>query len=262
MKYQGPCIDCGQFKEQQYILKRCIACYQKFHRYSQEFHPRKKYPGPCISCGTMESTSGRFVKKLCSTCISRLRKTGTTELRPSRKYLGPCIVCGSTIPGKTKSFQEKMCGKCYRHYIYVKTHPKMPPKYCIDCGQEISNRSKKERCLNCHTKYMRRINQNYKNRQYKIIQKYRKSKNGQETGRAHVRRRRAIIAEVENTLTQQEWQDILKKFDYKCAYCGTDEKIEMDHVIPISKGGPHTKNNVVPACRFCNASKGNRPIKA
>ncbi|MDB4875733.1 MAG: hypothetical protein JWM41_2179 [Gemmatimonadetes bacterium] len=30
----------------------------------------------------------------------------------------------------------------------------------------------------------------------------------------------------------------------------------MDHVIPISRGGSHTRENVVPACRSCNSKKG------
>jgi 5-methylcytosine-specific restriction endonuclease McrA len=34
--------------------------------------------------------------------------------------------------------------------------------------------------------------------------------------------------------------------------------LTMDHVVPLSKGGPHTKENVVPACRPCNARKKDR----
>ena len=42
-----------------------------------------------------------------------------------------------------------------------------------------------------------------------------------------------------------------------CQYCGgTAENI--DHVVPRSKGGSHTWDNVVAACRTCNARKENR----
>jgi 5-methylcytosine-specific restriction endonuclease McrA len=34
----------------------------------------------------------------------------------------------------------------------------------------------------------------------------------------------------------------------------------MDHIVPISKGGTHTLDNVQMAHRFCNLSKGNRSI--
>lgn len=44
---------------------------------------------------------------------------------------------------------------------------------------------------------------------------------------------------------------------HRCQYCGgTAESI--DHVIPRSKGGPHTWENVVAACRPCNVHKGDR----
>ncbi|HQE49833.1 MAG TPA: HNH endonuclease [Fervidobacterium sp.] len=73
-------------------------------------------------------------------------------------------------------------------------------------------------------------------------------------------RRRAREEKVESTLTSDEWESILKKYNYRCAYCGSGEKIEMDHVVPISKGGGHTFENVVPACRSCNASKSNKDL--
>jgi len=48
----------------------------------------------------------------------------------------------------------------------------------------------------------------------------------------------------------------------KCAYCGIDfdenNLPTRDHIIPISKGGDNTKENVIPACRICNAKKGNK----
>lgn len=34
--------------------------------------------------------------------------------------------------------------------------------------------------------------------------------------------------------------------------------IEFDHLVPLSKGGPNTAENVVLSCRFCNRSRCNR----
>ena len=41
---------------------------------------------------------------------------------------------------------------------------------------------------------------------------------------------------------------------HKCQYCNAPAE-NIDHVIPRSKGGPHTWENVVAACRPCNARK-------
>lgn len=57
------------------------------------------------------------------------------------------------------------------------------------------------------------------------------------------------------TLTLAEWREILAQYDHRCAYCGSNRDITMDHQVPIQRGGRHDKENVVPACRQCNASK-------
>lgn len=57
-----------------------------------------------------------------------------------------------------------------------------------------------------------------------------------------------------STLTSEEWAEI--KATGSCMYCGrSDVALTMDHVIPLSRGGAHTKDNVVPACKPCNSSK-------
>jgi 5-methylcytosine-specific restriction endonuclease McrA len=45
--------------------------------------------------------------------------------------------------------------------------------------------------------------------------------------------------------------------DYQCQYCGRPAE-NVDHVIPRSKGGSHTWDNVVAACKPCNSRKENR----
>lgn len=43
-----------------------------------------------------------------------------------------------------------------------------------------------------------------------------------------------------------------------CVYCGSTERISIDHVVPLSRGGKHEASNLAPACLPCNASKNNR----
>jgi 5-methylcytosine-specific restriction endonuclease McrA len=44
---------------------------------------------------------------------------------------------------------------------------------------------------------------------------------------------------------------------HRCQYCGAAAE-NLDHVVPRSKGGPHTWENVVAACRPCNTRKEDR----
>jgi 5-methylcytosine-specific restriction endonuclease McrA len=61
-------------------------------------------------------------------------------------------------------------------------------------------------------------------------------------------------------LTAQDWRDILAAFASHCAYCDrTMTRLTQDHITPLSKGGSHTKSNIVPACRSCNSKKHTGP---
>ncbi len=44
---------------------------------------------------------------------------------------------------------------------------------------------------------------------------------------------------------------------HTCQYCGRAAE-NVDHVVPRSRGGSHTWDNVVAACRRCNGKKENR----
>jgi 5-methylcytosine-specific restriction endonuclease McrA len=81
--------------------------------------------------------------------------------------------------------------------------------------------------------------------------------------RNYIRRAQVKAAGV-GKVTAAEWQAIKDQFDNACAYCGTAEspslKLTQDHLIPVSKLGPHMKDNVVPACQVCNSRKGAKII--
>ena len=78
--------------------------------------------------------------------------------------------------------------------------------------------------------------------------------------RAAVRRRKRV-ALADNDLTVAQWLAIREAWAATCAYCGTvDAGLQKDCVLPISRGGRYTLENVVPACRSCNASKSNDEV--
>jgi 5-methylcytosine-specific restriction endonuclease McrA len=66
--------------------------------------------------------------------------------------------------------------------------------------------------------------------------------------------------------TDEEWQELLKKHNYRCVNCGIhadDAKaylgnygLTKDHIIPVSKGGVDDISNIQPLCWDCNRKKG------
>jgi hypothetical protein len=50
---------------------------------------------------------------------------------------------------------------------------------------------------------------------------------------------------------------IYKRDDHECQYCGSKKDLTIDHVIPRSRGGQDTWENLVACCTKCNLKKGN-----
>jgi len=50
---------------------------------------------------------------------------------------------------------------------------------------------------------------------------------------------------------------VFARDNHRCQYCSASAE-NLDHVVPRSRGGPHTWENVVASCRACNARKEDR----
>lgn len=58
------------------------------------------------------------------------------------------------------------------------------------------------------------------------------------------------------------WRQLTKWFGDWCPYCGeSNKKLTVDHVVPISKGGTNSIENLIPCCGSCNSSKGNKSME-
>lgn len=49
---------------------------------------------------------------------------------------------------------------------------------------------------------------------------------------------------------------VWRRDEGRCVRCGSQEKIELDHIIPLAKGGSNTARNVQVLCERCNREKG------
>ena len=95
--------------------------------------------------------------------------------------------------------------------------------------------------------------------EYKEVErKRRQTPDGKATKRRGNHKRRALKANC--TTESIDETKIWDECDNQCIYCGSTERLELDHVIALSNGGPNCESNLVIACKSCNSSKGNRPL--
>jgi 5-methylcytosine-specific restriction endonuclease McrA len=155
---------------------------------------------------------------------------------------------------------------------YAKEYRQKNKEYFKEYGDRYNKGHKEGRRINSINYYHRHKEQRKEyNRKYyqenislklKYQREYLKTENGKATNQRRYFKKQAIMKEIINTLTAKEWLDILEKYNYKCIYCGKRLidafDVTRDHIIPISKGGNNTKENVVPACRSCNSKKYNK----
>ena len=79
------------------------------------------------------------------------------------------------------------------------------------------------------------------------------------TARA-ARKRKRRMDRVEHDLSPEQWAALQAAWG-GCAYCGaTGTPLQRDCVLPISRGGRYTLDNIAPACGSCNASKCNDEV--
>ncbi|HKC91637.1 MAG TPA: HNH endonuclease [Candidatus Limnocylindria bacterium] len=57
------------------------------------------------------------------------------------------------------------------------------------------------------------------------------------------------------SFSSAEWLALLGRHQGSCAYCGSKTLIEIDHRIPLARGGSNLISNILPACRRCNRRK-------
>lgn len=215
------CINCGaEFAPRNSLHKFCSRkCKWTVANKKRSSKTERVCPG----CG--KDISEEFAsKKYCSTACRSWVKNGNTELRVLNTN---CVRCGT-------QFASFRAGK----------------KYCsVTCkkmaGNERRGPSNAERYL--------------RERDHRLSFAKRYAMLHPEVGQAAKRRRKALLGgNGSYRFSGKDWKKCLARHGNRCAYCGGTEKLSMDHVVPVTKGGTHGAGNIVPACMSCNASKGNK----
>jgi 5-methylcytosine-specific restriction endonuclease McrA len=66
---------------------------------------------------------------------------------------------------------------------------------------------------------------------------------------------------VRTTIPQKFKEYIFQKYNSRCNFCGSNINLQIDHLIPISRGGTDDLDNLQLLCIDCNKLKSNRIFK-
>lgn len=171
-----------------------------------------------------------------------------------------CKVCGGLKPMANNAFT---CQQCIDDgYKYCKWCDRVLPigafSYNIQC---LCYNATCNECKNAKKKHLISTNEEAHQKALAAnrasMYKARHSVEGNARMRAHLQNYRNGLL---GTYSAEEWLECCEFFDNKCAYCGSTDKLTVDHIAPVSKGGANRIYNLVPACQHCNSSKNNRSL--
>jgi 5-methylcytosine-specific restriction endonuclease McrA len=173
-----------------------------------------------------------------------------------------CRVCGeNAVAAKTG---PATCPTCRREkYLIVKRRYQKSPKGVATtrAREEREDVREKRRLRSAaawvpHPKTVLSETERHENRKLADERYLRSPKNKAKKRRDYARRKAAIVPD--RPVTAEDWLEIVAAHKNRCHYCRKRKILTIDHVIPLSKGGKHVKENLVPACRGCNSAKNNK----
>ena len=217
----------------------------------------------CHRCSALLPTKDlaayRGSRPFCKTCVDLCRTPGCNAKRSNAYRIhGLCRECG--IAESRARAGKKLCA-CGKELVRGESNRSM----CPECAEKKARRGNNER-----TKIRTIAKRNakpckvcgrvgvllWKKRYCRACARSEQVKRNRRVAKYNKARRRAALAGVRFEFSEQAWRELLEAFGHRCAYCGRgDVPMTKDHARPIVRGGDHTKENIVPACRRCNVRK-------
>jgi 5-methylcytosine-specific restriction endonuclease McrA len=188
-------------------------------------------------------------------------------------YVDACRSCGGN---DASHFGRGYCKRCYRRLHHLGAlGPPLPRRWsiwsdcCLTCGCDDRPHDSQGVCHTCRQAAYR-----FSPKGRETVARYIASEHGRavrrECTQRYARSERGLDVTRHNTRHQREKQAgvsvdvpvgydhvVLDAFGDRCAACGADDGLELDHHRPLAAGYP-LLHNAVPLCRGCNARKGSR----
>lgn len=218
------------------MFKICSNCKISLPK-TNEYFSRKKsskdlYHSICKKCDNERAKRYRVDKKEQINNLARERylKDSSKKIESSRIY-------------RSKN-RDKINNASKIRYIKNSEKYKIRRKKYTELNYEKVRESQRRYYLNNTEKVKKQI------REYQIRNMDRR--------RVTEEKRRSLKNNTESNYSAKSWMKTKEFFDFKCSYCGEAKKMTQEHFIPLSKGGSHTANNIIPSCQRCNSSKKNK----
>lgn len=107
-----------------------------------------------------------------------------------------------------------------------------------------------------HPEIRHKIHVNYKRRHPESYRAQMRSAHA----RRKARMRGADVSDIKVGALIRKWHLTPTFFCYYCGQKFSTSSLQVDHVLPVSKGGKHSVSNICKCCPQCNPSKGDRLI--
>ena len=224
-------------------MKRCTLCGDT--KPLDEFYKNKGLPdghGPwCYECKRERDR------------IQKRERFGFSPKQPAKPKPGPshkiwvreCIDTGVLFVAKTSA--RIRCEEAQREYTLksgrdnynIIREENVWTFICDECGKEHTVKPEEKRRRFCSDKCQRRYSKRI----------------------ARAKRKNIIIVEEVSHFK------VFRKDKFRCQHCGckvqkkdllANNAAELDHIVPVSLGGPHSYSNVQTLCRKCNQEKSNK----
>jgi len=169
--------------------------------------------------------------------ITKKKCGGCNEAKPVQKF---------SKDKSTKDGYQSYCKTCSRTYHQSEKGKKIQVEYKrSERGKEAAKRYQQS------------------NKGIQKVKRFWQSEKGKDTQRRINATRRTRKNQSGGSYTAREWYILCEYYDFHCLKCGgqfTFDKLTLDHIKPVSKGGSSNIWNLQPLCGKCNASKGNKEI--
>jgi len=252
------CQNCNRGKRH-YAKKVCWTCYKKLYmsktdwkKYYQDHKEKRQLTAKQCYLKHQEKYIFKQREYYQKNKIQILQKNKEYIKTRNKKYI--------SVGGYWKDYYQRNREKRVeqaRHY-QEKNSEKIKER------RKKNYQQNKEKILTSRKIYLQKTDNNSKyyqknkDKERQRMLRYKKTERGKMVLKLRTIRR---LTRERNAETNLKVEELIELFNNPCcAYCGSIDKLTLDHLIPVAKGGKTEKNNLVLACHSCNASKGKKDL--